>query len=622
MRRLFDERGAVSVFLLVVFVTMFLFHAVVIDLLRLQAAQADLESTVRSAGRSLISRFEPKLNKYGLFGAEMDTPAVRHTLQQTIGKQLNYEHSSAFSLFDLEVKPEQLQTEPLYHLGDHRVFHEQVKEKMKYIAGVEFLREVADKLQQGRSQIAQAHQYAALSKRLEQLLNKREDELDEAWSITQQFLRVAESLPRKYKLGDEDAKELSERYSRQLQMLTDSIGSELDRAAETNRQIARELLDYPKSKAGSGSVETYEPDTVLPHVRVYEQQYFSSYKAGLGAISSMNRSLANAAESDNEERFDRAKTRMREKVAAWSSDKRAEESRRQDEERKLQELKADSKRSAEKEMERKRDNWKDACRLDDVTDYASLQGDAGLFSKYRLYNEHLSYGAMDEMAALEDVEEMAFGVLDLLNRISDRAAEVRESMLVNEYALTFFTYRTYDKYRYIAALDTRIGDRSSHRLQEQEAEYILYGFPACELNIAAAQSEMFAVRAALRTVEALAKPKAATAAGSPILVLLAAFVEGVRKANDDMDSLLAGEAVELPLLTGVTMNYKDHLRLFFMLHGDEPSMLSRMQALIELNTGLDLMNRFTAVRVKSERMIYPIALPYRKPIHAEAVISY
>lgn len=158
-------------------------------------------------------------------------------------------------------------------------------------------------------------------------------------------------------------------------------------------------------------------------------------------------------------------------------------------------------------------------------------------------------------------------------------------------------------------------------LKNQEAEYILYGFPECTLNLSAAHTEVFGLRMALRTVEALADPKRA-ASGSPLLVLLTAMAEGAKRAHADTVNLLSGEDVELPFLPAAVMNYKDHLRLFYLLHSRDASVLSRMQALIELNTTADLMKQYSAVRVKARAEPRLWLLKGIGAIEREAVVSY
>lgn len=141
------------------------------------------------------------------------------------------------------------------------------------------------------------------------------------------------------------------------------------------------------------------------------------------------------------------------------------------------------------------------------------------------------------------------------------------------------------------------------------------------MNLGAMEAELFMLRTGLRTIEALMKPGAAAAAASPLSFLLKALAEGVLKANQDVEALLKGEAVELPLVKGLAMNYKDHLRLFYLLHSHDAAVMSRMQALMEWNTGVDLMERYTAVRIRHTAVPRSFLLPLFRA-EAEIVTSY
>jgi len=128
---------------------------------------------------------------------------------------------------------------------------------------------------------------------------------------------------------------------------------------------------------------------------------------------------------------------------------------------------------------------------------------------------------------------------------------------------------------------------------------MIYGSNSCAGNYSKAYAEMFAIRLGIRTLEALMEPRNEVLnAGSPLLVLLAAVAEGVMAAQTDMVKLLDGQAVPLSDKIGqtFTLHYKDYLRLFLLLHGRDKVMLSRMQALLQLNTGIDLRQKATYVQ--------------------------
>ncbi|WP_143192192.1 hypothetical protein [Paenibacillus helianthi] len=124
----------------------------------------------------------------------------------------------------------------------------------------------------------------------------------------------------------------------------------------------------------------------------------------------------------------------------------------------------------------------------------------------------------------------------------------------------------------------------------QELEYILYGFYNPAGNIAAAYGEIFAVRLAIRTMEGFTE-RAGLA--NPLLILAAALLYGVEQAVQDMLLLCKNGEIPLSKYIPVKLSYRDYLRLFLVLHGGGDVQLSRMLALIRLNTGSNLDEKFT-----------------------------
>ncbi|CQR53618.1 hypothetical protein [Paenibacillus riograndensis] len=116
----------------------------------------------------------------------------------------------------------------------------------------------------------------------------------------------------------------------------------------------------------------------------------------------------------------------------------------------------------------------------------------------------------------------------------------------------------------------------------QELEYVLYGFYNPAGNIAAAYGEIFAVRLAIRTMEGFTER---ANLGNPLLVLASALLYGVEQAVQDMLLLCKNGEIPLSKYISAKLSYRDYLRLFLVLHGGGDVQLSRMLALIRLNTG-------------------------------------
>ncbi|SDC48273.1 hypothetical protein SAMN02799630_00212 [Paenibacillus sp. UNCCL117] len=237
--------------------------------------------------------------------------------------------------------------------------------------------------------------------------------------------------------------------------------------------------------------------------------------------------------------------------------------------------------------------------------YLKLEGDSrkpdaqGLFSAYMTRNAAPAGGEAVPAVPTDSADRAGLGALKLAAGLEQLLTDVRDEFYVDEYAVTKFSYRTLGLGAESAGAPRKSKELSlpeQHPLTNQEVEYLIYGADSCAGNYSLAYAEMFAFRLAVGTAEALLEPRnEALAAGSPLLVLLAAVAEGAVRAQQDMAKLIQGEEVALSrkLSQAVTLNYRDYLRIFLLLHSRESVLLSRMQALIHYNTSVDLSTVFT-----------------------------
>lgn len=610
-----NEQGGVTVFALIALSVLIVLFAVLGDLARINIAKAEAEEAARRTGRSLLARFDPNLLSYGLFGTEWNDSSMDEVVSALIEANLFDGDHERFTLYAPELEWPSFTADPLYHLGDHRVFERQVLERMKYVAGIEFAVEVTQKFARGNKEIVQAEQYVHLSADLERLIRLRGRALDQAWTIAQSIVDSA----------------LAFRTGVSLQSRLDQLHRSLETAEKHNDEIREKWNAYEQDK--SSGME-------LPPIVVYPSTFFSEYKSAAGTIASLHaawrqaqlelNALAMAGLDPNAnhewlaiqrealgQQIDKLRKQLRQYASEWKAARSEEESERQAREQDIRREQEEAKQQANREISKRLERMKNVCSPKYAMDYRALTAPDGLYEKYRTYNEHVASEGMQPDIPVNDAEGFLFDAIRLTKMMADAATQLRDEVYMNEYALSHFTYRTYDR----DAAAVTMGNRNAHRLEGQEAEFILYGLPDCWMNLGAMEAELFVFRTGLRTIEALMKPGTAAAAASPLTALLKALAEGVVKASRDVEELLAGEAVELPLIRGLTMNYKDHLRLFYLLHSNDAAVMSRMQALIEWNTGADLMERYTAVRVRNVVAPRSFLLPPRRE-EAEAVVSY
>ncbi|MCQ4086756.1 DUF5702 domain-containing protein [Saccharibacillus sp. JS10] len=180
------------------------------------------------------------------------------------------------------------------------------------------------------------------------------------------------------------------------------------------------------------------------------------------------------------------------------------------------------------------------------------------------------------------------GMSSMLDATGDR-------LLQNEYASDHFSNFDLSKIEALAKPGAKIDGAVAAELlsiKEQELEYILYGFGDPGANLAAAYGEIFAMRVAIRTMEALVDPKI-LALGNPLVILAKAVLEGLIVAVADMAKLATQGHVELAKTIPIKLTYKDHLRLFLFAHPGNDNRLSRMLALIRFDTGVNPDDHYT-----------------------------
>ncbi|NOU93776.1 hypothetical protein GC093_11155 [Paenibacillus sp. LMG 31456] len=245
-----------------------------------------------------------------------------------------------------------------------------------------------------------------------------------------------------------------------------------------------------------------------------------------------------------------------------------------------------------------------SCSLVSVTDpfkdhYVTLQGDpakgsSGFYQSYMRANRENDLAQPLPELNLDNADKAGMSAMNLISSIESVLTDVRDEFYLDEFAISKFNYRTLGLEKDISGqlkISKELSQPDSHILVNQELEYLLYGANSCLGNYSAAYAEMFVFRLAVGTAEALTEPHIQSLnVGSPLLVFLAAVAEGAVKAQMDMIKLVQGEQVPLSKKLGsmFSLSYKDYLRIFLLLHSRDKVLLSRMQSLIELNTGVPL----------------------------------
>ncbi|MBB3112926.1 hypothetical protein FHS18_005028 [Paenibacillus phyllosphaerae] len=261
-----------------------------------------------------------------------------------------------------------------------------------------------------------------------------------------------------------------------------------------------------------------------------------------------------------------------------------------DKERKKQEAKAESKLGEIRQL------------LHGITTIPQVDEHQEVFDQVKnRYENNLAFNEVTQAAAeaalqAGDPQEQAVQSMENASSIFTGMADLldgaRDSVYLNEYVINRFS--TFEPQKLGAVFMNADPGELGHAmsLNNQETEYILYGFHNPTGNIAAAFGELFAMRLAIRTMEGLMVSKSL---GHPLLVLASAIVYGLEKTMEDLLSFTRTGSAPLSKYIPVEVTYRDYLRLFMLMHHDKEEQLARTIAMIEQNTGLTLANMTTGV---------------------------
>lgn len=186
--------------------------------------------------------------------------------------------------------------------------------------------------------------------------------------------------------------------------------------------------------------------------------------------------------------------------------------------------------------------------------------------------------------AMTNLDQMFGGMSGFIDVLGDE-------LFQNEYAMHYFSSVDLSLLSGSKTNNSTLEPESFFLPESQELEYIIYGFHNPYGNITAAYGEVFTIRLAIRTMEGLVE---SSKLGNPLLILSKAILYGLEHALADMNALADDGKVELSKYAKqISVTYRDHLRFFLLAHSNNEKKMSRMMALIRLNTDIDLTKSYT-----------------------------
>lgn len=126
------EKGAITVFLSIIFMALIVFVGVVIDLARITAAERKVQSVLNSSARSVLAAYDSELTgSYGIYGLNAGSKSVRDDFFRYLTVNLREQHQGV-SFLDIEAAYEDVDIQGMGSLLEEEPFKRQVQEYMKY----------------------------------------------------------------------------------------------------------------------------------------------------------------------------------------------------------------------------------------------------------------------------------------------------------------------------------------------------------------------------------------------------------------------------------------------------------------------------------------------------------
>lgn len=701
-----EQSGAVSIYLLVVLVPIFLLCGLLIDVMRWKSAEKEAENAVKAGVRSTLSAYSKSLQTYGLYSLHSGGEGTNRIFERTVaGNVSEAAESDRFRFIDQRYEPGSARITPMYALSNHGIIKRQILEEMKYRAPMIYGLEIADKFKKTgvAAGLGQASRFGENAAKVEKLLEERDLRLDETWEAFLDIRQKVADMHPFYQTHLRDLNELSGRIgihtienvrstlqnaNAQVEMIQEQIKSlngtifalvsagavsaeamaqlhqarmdlqrQMDDAVQKvmeYEQLLQDLIRYAEVlamlkvkstvdlKALSSLRETYgqamnlakkandelnaeisrlassqagdsgvlEAEKVFAHVHLVDRQDLDEQEASVSA--SVSQFYGVHAQIQDGLMFTQQKYSTTMSSLEGFRQKAEEVFSRYNPREEERQRKSGANRTAKREQRAKTQAVLDqiqrglgSCSLISGTDpydgyYKQLQGNpaergsTGVVQSYLAWNQAANAATPAPNVDLQTPDEAGLSALRLVAALEHALMEIRDEFYINEFAVSKFNYRTLglekDAFGRVKT-SKELSAPQQHPLVNQEVEYLLYGSGSCAGNYSIAYAEMFSFRLAVGVLESLLEPQSKVlTAGSPLLVLLAAIAEGALQAQQEMAKLIQGEQLPLSIKLGnaLTMGYKDYLRVFLLLHSREETLLSRMQGLLQVNTGLDL----------------------------------
>jgi hypothetical protein len=644
-----SEKGAVSIYLIIIITVIFFFNAVLIDYTRIMVADRKTERALKAGVRSVLSAYDSDLQKYGLYALGVSEDDAKEVFNHVFNQNLSTEFSSdLFKFVDTRLEKNSVDIQFKNELSQHGIFEQQILEEMKYRAPIEFLLEVVDKLapvkrglEKSSKTVKENIKEVKKYEQFKEIMDKIKSDLTETIRLKDD-IREIEKVKSVYKPIEEDEVENDKKENDKIKnglVNTEDIRSTINRATylktvdeaindalnimriegrvKTNlaeaKALSKKLKEY-KSTGSLGSEENKNNSNLdeghiacdIPDKKEHDLNFtqlgsmsFPSFLSTFKSLKSLKGELQsnNASSTVIAHKIDVSL----DKHDAYYNEVFDIDQRFNKLINKIENIDHLTKKIAQCFEREKEKTHKDLNTvMQEIEKFKSNKEQYKILKEFytKYLNDQPGEGLSKEIrGGTDEIAEEALNLMDIVfQKASNTLIELSDEAYINEYVLSKFNYLTFN-----AANSFDPAQSEEHKLIQQEVEYILYGMHHPKLNNDSALVEIFTLRLAIRMIEGFERYKYL---GVPKLIAIAAVTYGIIKARQDLNQLKAGEAVKLTKYTPkIRLDYQDHIRLFLLIHSNEIKKLSRIQSLIEFNTNIDLETKYTYIEATASTTI-------------------
>jgi len=601
------ERGAITVFLALIFMSLIIFAGTVIDIVRITAADRKVQSVLNSSARSVLAGYDSELiGEYGIYGVGTTTDTMKNDFYRYLSVNLK-EYHEGINFINITVDPENIEIQGMDSLLKDEVFKRQVQEYMKYrtpiietanlieqLQNIKLDKKVgfakAEKITRDKSKELRAKtnevntKLAGIKKKITDLSEKKLEEIKN---------ELLETLEISGSIYGENGEGLLEEY---IQSMEDT-----NNKAEEGECIKDQSQEFEGVQENSKNLTSglkkclTEVNDTIQKVKPLEKELktlkeeLDDLKEKLSAAQKDEASSSEDAESIKDE-IDKVKDSIEQLESRIAEEISGLKMRLGELSINVYSLKDESMELADKKTEELKSFInKKKGEIEKVL-LRRLEKDwlisAGEFDKSSLTTGE-DFGTMDEKASYNSSmqENEAERSNDTIVRSIEKLAEAVEKAASGSIEKVNTIEYIMDKFTFLTSKTER-----NHYFRKGEVEYIISGSDAGGAFSSIKNTEYYIVTNVLLQVWALrfAIDTIDEFVRSPVIFppqrLAFSLIEGALDSSLDMFNMLNGEEVPIcpKSFTAVKLKYSDHLKILLLMRPEE-EILRKVRQLMQVN---------------------------------------